>query len=101
MLLILLAVGLPIAQLLLPMFPDNGWGLARTLALVAPPTPFGSAQVSSSSASVPSGSSSPSSPSVSSAGDWDHELLAPSSDCHGMRRIAFGCTRKPRSGSSS
>ena len=35
MLLILLAVGLPIAQLLLPMFPDNGWGLARTLALVA------------------------------------------------------------------
>jgi YYY domain-containing protein len=35
LLLILLAVGLPLARLLLPMFPDRGWGLARTLALVA------------------------------------------------------------------
>jgi uncharacterized membrane protein len=32
---VLLAVGLPIARLLFPMFPDRGWGLARTLALVA------------------------------------------------------------------
>ena len=30
----LLAVGLPIAQLLLPTFPDRGWGLARVLCLV-------------------------------------------------------------------
>ena len=33
LLLVLLAVGLPIARLLLPMFPDQGWGLARILAL--------------------------------------------------------------------
>ncbi len=33
--LVLLAVGLPIARMLFPMFPDQGWGLARTLALVA------------------------------------------------------------------
>src|SRR5215204_5802352 len=44
MLLTLLAVGLPIAQLLLPMFPDNGWGLARilTLAVTAYPVWLGS-----------------------------------------------------------
>src|SRR5215207_2917694 len=35
LLLVLLAVGWPIARLLFPMFPDRGWGLARTLALVA------------------------------------------------------------------
>jgi YYY domain-containing protein len=35
LLLALLAIGVPIARLLLPTFPDQGWGLARTLALVA------------------------------------------------------------------
>ena len=35
LLLVLLAVGVPIARILLPMFPDQGWGLARTVALVA------------------------------------------------------------------
>ncbi len=34
MLLALLAIGVPIAKFLLPSFPDRGWGLARTLALV-------------------------------------------------------------------
>lgn len=34
LLLAILAVGIPIARGLLPTFPDRGWGLARTLALV-------------------------------------------------------------------
>ncbi len=34
LLFVLLAAGLPIAQLLLPMFPDRGWGLARMLCVV-------------------------------------------------------------------
>ncbi|MBW3632676.1 MAG: glycosyltransferase family 39 protein [Chloroflexi bacterium] len=33
-LIVLLAAGLPIARLLLPMLPDHGWGLARILCLV-------------------------------------------------------------------
>ena len=33
LLVVLLAVGLPIARLLFPMFPDQGWGLARIFAL--------------------------------------------------------------------
>jgi YYY domain-containing protein len=33
LLIALLVVGLPIAQLLFPMFPDRGWGLARIFAL--------------------------------------------------------------------
>jgi YYY domain-containing protein len=33
LLLALLVVGLPIARLLFPMFPDHGWGLARIVAL--------------------------------------------------------------------
>jgi YYY domain-containing protein len=44
LLLVLLAVGLPIARLLLPTFPDQGWGLARilTLAVTAYPVWLGS-----------------------------------------------------------
>jgi YYY domain-containing protein len=34
LLLVLLAIGRPIAQLVFPAFPDAGWGVARTLALV-------------------------------------------------------------------
>ena len=33
LLVVLLVVGLPIARLLFPMFPDQGWGLARIFAL--------------------------------------------------------------------
>jgi YYY domain-containing protein len=39
LLLALLIVGLPIARLLFPMFPDQGWGLARIFALALTPYP--------------------------------------------------------------
>jgi uncharacterized membrane protein len=40
LLVVLLAVGLPIARLLFPMFPDRGWGLARIFALAVTAYPI-------------------------------------------------------------